>query len=378
LLNNHRKSMMEFKRGNLLEEDVEALVNTVNCVGVMGRGIALQFKQAFPENFKRYKKACDAGEVEPGKMFVVETGQILSPRYIVNFPTKQHWKGNSKLADIRSGLRALVLDVAQLGIRSIAIPPLGCGNGGLDWAVVRPLIVEAFSELPDVRVVVFEMGQVPASQEMAVGTQLPTMTRGRALVVSLFEQYGLPGYALGRLEAQKLVYFLKEAGEPFERLSYVKHQYGPYAEVLNHALQGMEGHYIRGYGDRTAQSEMVVLPQGKRAADAFLQGDREALERLERVSRLIEGFETPYGMEMLATLHWVVTRENPGAADDVEVAIALVHSWNERKARIFKVPHLRKGWARLKEQGWLEGSIDAGSEIAGEDQQFQIQPPTDQ
>jgi O-acetyl-ADP-ribose deacetylase (regulator of RNase III) len=182
--------MMEFKRGNLLEEDVEALVNTVNCVGVMGRGIALQFKQAFPENFKRYKKACDAGEVEPGKMFVVETGQILSPRYIVNFPTKQHWKGNSKLADIRSGLRALVLDVAQLGIQSIAIPPLGCGNGGLDWAVVRPLIVEAFSELPDVRVVVFEMGQVPASQEMAVGTQLPTMTRGRALVVSLFEQYG--------------------------------------------------------------------------------------------------------------------------------------------------------------------------------------------
>ncbi|OUC12053.1 MAG: hypothetical protein B0A82_24455 [Alkalinema sp. CACIAM 70d] len=187
------------------------------------------------------------------------------------------------------------------------------------------------------------------------------MTRSRALVVSLFEQYGLPGYSLGRLEAQKLVYFLKEAGEAFPRLNYVKHRYGPYAEDLNHALQRMEGHFIQGYGDRSARSEMVVLPEGKQAADVFLRGDAEAVARLERVSRLIEGFETPYGMEMLATIHWVATRENSIAADDVEAAIAGVHGWNERKARIFKVPHLRKAWARLKAQGWLEGTIAAGS-----------------
>jgi O-acetyl-ADP-ribose deacetylase (regulator of RNase III) len=347
--------MLEFKQGNLLEEEVEALVNTVNCVGVMGKGIALQFKQTFPENFKQYKKACDAGDVQPGKMLITETGRILSPRYIVNFPTKQHWKGNSKLADIQSGLQALVEDVQQLGIQSIALPPLGCGNGGLDWNVVKPLIVEAFSGLSEVRVVVFEMAGSPRSQEIQVGTAVPNMTKARALVVSLFEQYGLPGYCLGRLEAQKLVYLLQASGEPFPKLNYVKHQYGPYAEDLNHALQRIDGHFIRGYGDRSARSEMVVVPEGKQLASEFLQGDEEALARLARVSRLIEGFETPYGMEMLATIHWVATRDNPIAAIDVEVAIAGVHGWNERKARIFQVPHLRKAWARLKGQGWLEG-----------------------
>jgi hypothetical protein len=179
----------------------------------------------------------------------------------------------------------------------------------------------------------------------------PPMSGDGAMVLGLFERYGWCGYALDRLTVQHLVYLLHEVGGALASLDYVKHQDGPCAEVLNQVLQGMEGHYIRGYGDRTGQSEMVVLPEGKQAADEFLRGDGEALERLERVSRLIEGFETPYGMEMLATLHWVVTRENPGAADDVEEAIALAQGWNERKARIFKVPHLRKGWARLKGQG---------------------------
>jgi O-acetyl-ADP-ribose deacetylase (regulator of RNase III) len=151
--------MLEFKQGNLLEEDAQALVNAVNCVGVMGKGIALQFKQAFPENFQQYKKACDAKEVQPGRMFTVPTGKLFNPKYIINFPTKRHWRDKSKIEDIQTGLKALVAEVQQLGITSIAIPALGCGNGGLDWLEVKPLIESAFVELPEVKVIVFEPSQ---------------------------------------------------------------------------------------------------------------------------------------------------------------------------------------------------------------------------
>ncbi|MEP0756677.1 macro domain-containing protein [Trichocoleus sp. DQ-A2] len=132
--------MLEFKQGNLLEEDAEALVNAVNCIGVMGKGIALQFKQAFPENFQQYKKACDTKEVQPGRMFTVPTGKLFNPKYIINFPTKRHWRDKSKVEDVQTGLKALVAEVQQLDITSIAIPALGCGNGGLDWLEVKPLI----------------------------------------------------------------------------------------------------------------------------------------------------------------------------------------------------------------------------------------------
>jgi O-acetyl-ADP-ribose deacetylase (regulator of RNase III) len=148
--------MLELKQGNLLEEDAEALVNAVNCVGVMGKGIALQFKQAFPENFQQYKQACDAKEVQPGRMFTVPTGKLFNPKYIINFPTKRHWRDKSKIEDVQTGLKALVAEVQQLGITSIAIPALGCGNGGLDWLEVKPLIESAFAELPEVKVVIFE------------------------------------------------------------------------------------------------------------------------------------------------------------------------------------------------------------------------------
>ena len=148
--------MIEFKQGNLLKENAEALVNTVNCVGVMGKGIALQFKQAFPENFRQDEKACRAGEVQPGRMFIVPTGNLFYPRYIINFPTKRHWRSKSKIEDIKSGLKALVAEVQELAISSIAIPLLGCGNGGLDWAKVKPLIESTFVELPELKVIVFE------------------------------------------------------------------------------------------------------------------------------------------------------------------------------------------------------------------------------
>jgi O-acetyl-ADP-ribose deacetylase (regulator of RNase III) len=355
--------MLEFKQGNLLEEKPEALVNTVNCVGVMGKGIALQFKQAYPENFRQYEKACRAGKVQPGLMFTVPTESLFNPKYIINFPTKLHWKNKSKIEDIKSGLVALVAEIKRLGITSIAVPPLGCGNGGLNWLEVKPLIESAFAQLSNVQVIIFEPSGVPAAEKMQVATKKPNMTRGRALIIHLLEVYGIPGYELTKLEIQKLAYFLQEAGEMLN-LSYQQHLYGPYANNLNHVLKHIEGHFIRGYGDGTGRATIYVLPEGKKAAEDFLAKDSEAQERLERVSKLIYGFETPYGMELLATVHWVAIKQ-PNPAKNIEEAIALVREWTDaygtpsgvRKCKLFKPEHIRKAWQRLDEQSWLTPNL---------------------
>ena len=181
--------MIEYKTGDILTEDAEALVNTVNCVGVMGRGIALQFKRAFPENFKAYAAHCKRNEIQPGKMFIFETGEMISPRFIVNFPTKRHWRGKSRIEDIESGLGSLADEIRSRGIRSVAIPPLGSGLGGLNWSAVRSRMQEALSGLDGVRIVIFEPGGGPADGRANRSRDVPNMTPGRAALVGLLHQY---------------------------------------------------------------------------------------------------------------------------------------------------------------------------------------------
>ena len=168
--------MIEFVRGDILMAGAEALVNTVNCDGFMGRGIALQFRRVFPDNFEAYEAACKRGELRPGLMLVVATSMLANPKFIINFPTKKHWRGKSRLSFIDDGLAALVAEVRNRGIRSIAVPPLGCGLGGLAWSEVRPRIVRAFSELPDVKVTVFEPAGAPAADRMARPAEAPDIT----------------------------------------------------------------------------------------------------------------------------------------------------------------------------------------------------------
>ena len=147
--------MIKFKHEDILEQKTEAIVNTVNCVGVMGKGIALQFKKTFPDNFREYKKMCDAEQLKAGVMFSTRTNRLF-PQYIINFPTKRHWRNKSQLADIQLGLVSLVKEIERLEIKSIAIPPLGCGNGGLDWSIVKPLIVDALTPLDQINVIILE------------------------------------------------------------------------------------------------------------------------------------------------------------------------------------------------------------------------------
>ncbi len=348
--------MIQIARGNLLNAEVDALVNTVNCDGYMGKGIALQFKQAFPANFKAYEAACKHGEMVPGRMFIHDNGGLVNPRWIVNFPTKRHWRNKSRIEDIASGLSALVADVQRLGIRTIAVPPLGCGLGGLNWADVRPMIEQAFAPLPDVTVHLYEPNGAPPAKSMPVGTERPKMTPARALFVKLMDAYSALDYSRTLLEVQKLAYFLQAAGQPL-RLKYVPHHYGPYADNLNKVLEVMEGHFVRGYGDsQKPGAEIELLPGAVDEADAFLADDAEARERLARVAGLIEGFETPYGMELLATVHWVAHHASPGTAEsvrDADQAISAVHAWNSRKCQMFQPDHVRVAWDHLTDAGWI-------------------------
>ena len=347
--------MMNLTQGNLLAAPAEALVNTVNTVGIMGRGIALQFKQAYPAMFRDYERACKAGEVKLGKVQVFDAGGLAGgPRWITNFPTKGHWRADSRMADIEAGLKDLVATIRKLRIRSIAIPPLGCGNGGLAWDEVLPRIEAALAGAPEVEALVYAPGGAPAAAEMPIRTERPKMTMGQAAMIALMDRYlkGLLDLFISLLEIHKLMYFLQEAGQPL-RLKFEAKSFGPYATNLRQVLIRMEKHYTQGYGDGkdSPTQPIEVLPGAEEAADKFLAGDETIRARMNRVAKLIEGFEDPYGLELLSSVHWVI-QKTPEAGEKSEVAVAAVHKWNARKQRSLKREHILAAWQRLKAQDW--------------------------
>lgn len=342
--------MVEFATGNLLEADVDALVNTVNTKGVMGKGIALQFRRAFPANYEAYRAACEAGEVRLGKMFVVMTGRLGRPRLIINFPTKAHWRSRSRIADIEAGLRDLRRVLDEYEVESLALPPLGCGLGGLEWADVRPAIEAALGDVP-IEVLVFAPAGAPAPERMPDRRERPSMTAGRAALIWLLSRYLTPGESASPLEVQKLLYFLQEAGEPLG-LGFEKQRYGPYAYAVRHAVLALEGHYVTGFGDGTGRGAIHLLPGAQSEAEAFLRDHPETIGRFDRVAELIDGFETPYGLELLATAHWVATRDG---ATDRSGAAELVRTWSDRKGHLFTDQHVAVAWERLADEGWLAG-----------------------
>lgn len=342
--------MIEYKYGDLLNEDAEALVNTVNCVGIMGRGIALQFKKAFPENFKTYVQACKKNEVQPGKMCVFETKQPTNPRYIINFPTKRHWRGKSHIEDIEAGLKALVNTIHQYGIRSIAIPPLGSGLGGLDWVIVRPRIESVLRLLDDVHVIIYEPNGVP---EKMIVHDVPAMTPGRAALVELMNRYlkGLLDPFVTLLEVHKLMYFMQEAGEPL-KLKYKKAPYGPYAENLRHVLNAIEGYFISGYADGGDQpgKQLKLMPDAIEEAERFLELHPSTRERFNKVAELVDGFESPVGLELLSTVHWVMTKDHALAEEDV---VRCIYNWNAHKKQ-FTERQIASAMNVLSQKGWVK------------------------
>lgn len=347
--------MITQQRGNLLKAPVEALVNTVNTQGVMGKGIALQFKNAFPAMFKDYAAAAKRGEIRLGRMQVWSTQTLTGPQYIINFPTKGHWRSKSRLSDIEAGLSDLVHVIQELGITSIALPPLGCGNGGLDWAEVEPRIRDAFDAIPDVDARIFAPAGAPSPSDMLVNSEKPKMTPGRAALVGMVSRYAKQAMAEPSLvETQKLMYFLQLAGEPLN-LAFKPNRYGPYADNLRHVLKQIEGHYLSGYGDGSAKvldaMPLTPVPGVSEVVETQLLLNPDTRMRMERVLSLAEGFESTYGMELLATVHWVASRAPEGATDsDISMTVA---QWSARKARMFTPNHVSSALSTLRSHGML-------------------------
>ena len=343
--------MIEFKTGDIFAAETEAIVNTVNCVGVMGRGIALQFKKRFPDNFKEYAIACKQEEVLPGKMFVHSTGTLTYPKYIINFPTKRHWKGKSRIEDIDSGLSDLIRVINEKNIKTLALPPLGCGLGGLYWSEVKNKIIEKLMNLQSVQIIVFEPQGAPPSDKMVKNKKIPKMTPGRAALIELIHRYlaGLLDPFITLLEVHKLMYFLQESGEKL-RLNYKPAPYGPYAEKLRHVLNALEGHYISGYADGgdKPDKQLKLVPGAYKDASSFLSSHIETQKHFNRVSDLVEGFESPFGLELLSTVHWIA---KSGIVTSKDV-VNQVYTWSERKEQF--TPHqIELAITILEEKKWI-------------------------
>lgn len=323
--------MINYKQGNLLEAPAEALVNTVNVVGVMGKGIALMFKESFPENYRLYEAACKAGEVELGKMFVTREKDLVDDRWIINFPTKKHWRHPSKVEWIREGLSDLVRVIRQKGIRSIALPPLGCGNGGLEWTQVRREIETALVELDDVEILVFE--PVNAYQNAPKREGVRELTPARALIAEMIRRYAVLGLECTLLEVQKLAWFLQRVLQKYNapdplKLRFEANKYGPYADNLRHLLNGLDGSYLhceKRLSDAGPMDLIWFEDKERNRLEEYLSGDdcEPYLPALEESARIIDGFESPLGMELLSTVDWSLSRQKcPATLDGIREGIS--------------------------------------------------------
>ncbi|MBC6437038.1 MAG: macro domain-containing protein [Rhodobacteraceae bacterium] len=327
--------MVTFTQGNLLEADVEAVVNTVNTAGIMGKGIALMFKEQFPRNFEAYARACKAGEVRIGKMFVTEQEGLFNPRWIINFPTKTHWRVKTKTEWVEDGLKDLIRVIDQHNIRSIAIPPLGCGNGGLDWRDVRPMIEAALHRRGGVDAIVYE--PTLTYQNVVQRTGVEKLTPARALVAAMVRSYCTLGIDCSILEVQKLGWFIERGARHVQvpdpaplGFGFRAHRFGPYSHKLTKLLDGLDGSYLR-CAKRLADAGPADLIWFNEARYDRLQAylnsgaGREFAPVLEWATTMVDGFESPLGMELLATVDWMIQRA--GVEPAVEAVMEGLKGW---------------------------------------------------
>lgn len=337
--------MLKYIKGDIFESNAEALVNTVNTVGVMGKGIALQFKERFPENYRLYKEACEKGEIAIGKVFVTSTNRYTNPKWIVNFPTKKHWMHRSSYSFIERGLDDLLKVIRALHIQSIAIPPLGAGLGGLDWEKVKKLIAEKLGDL-DTIVEIYEPNLWSKDNE----TKAPNLTKPRALILAIMNRYRESWYEITPLEIQKLAYFLQRLGQKDINLQFKKYYYGPYAYNLQHLLHQLEKGYLiteKSILDTKPHENIFLNRQRLAEVEHFIDNNcsNEEKYRLEVLSKIIDGFESPFGLELLASVDWII-KENKdiSSIDTIRNKLLL---WSKRKAELFSLEILEVAFNHL-------------------------------
>lgn len=342
--------MLHFLKGNLLDSAAVALVNTVNIVGVMGKGIALQFKEAFPVNTKKYADACKNGELQIGKLLAVkDQNALLGEKLIINFPTKKHWRHPSKYDYIEEGLKSLVELIQNNNIKSIAIPPLGCGNGGLEWSIVKPMIEKYLSAL-DAEIFVYEPNEaIKAILQQENRKTEVKLTPARAQLLYLLFYYEALGEYSSLFSANKLAYFLQRMGEKM-RLNFIPHHYGPYAKELEHVLYALNGVYLKGFEQREAKAfEPLLLNYekwGEVKAYTDTKLDNTQKDRLKRLIQLIDGFQSELSLEVLATVDFILAKDPSLGIDKV---ITAIQNWNERKSKLITDEYVNIAYKHLEQ-----------------------------
>lgn len=351
--------MIKFTTGDMMASSAEALVNTVNTVGVMGKGIALQFKEAFPANFAVYAKACKEGELVPGKLLVTkEKNADGKEKIIINFPTKKHWRYPSKYEYIESGLKALADVIRNHNIKSIAIPPLGCGNGGLQWSVVKKMIEDALNDI-DTEIIVYEPNTaIKHDLQEKTSTKEVRLTPARGLMTYAMFYYDSLGENCSLFVANKLAYFLQRQGaRSYAKLKFKAHHYGPYSPQVAHIVYDLNGSYIKGFEQMTAAAFEPLTMRYDRISEisSYVRTlDASEQQSLKQTIHLISGFESPLALEILASVDFI-RRENPGIS--LADTILAIHNWSERKNRLFKDEYIKIAYDHLdsydKDSGYL-------------------------
>jgi O-acetyl-ADP-ribose deacetylase (regulator of RNase III) len=326
--------MIHYRTGNLLESEAQALVNTVNTVGVMGKGIALQFKGMFPNNFKLYAKACANKKVRIGELFVTEEEvALLGKKIIINFPTKTNWRFPSEYDYIETGLSALVNLIREKNIKSIAIPPLGSGNGGLDWNTVK-LMIERHLDNVDCEIYVYEPS--PGIRE-ALKKERVALTPARAMLLSVMFDLVRNGEFISEFAAEKIAYFLQRFGaKDAFKLDFQPNFYGPYSGKVKHVLYHLNGSYIMGYSskDKRPFEELGIMRDAENEVNSFLEREenKKYQEIADRTKAFLTGFYSPFALELLSTVDFIIQNKHVSSQEEITKELA---SWSDRKKTMF-------------------------------------------
>lgn len=323
--------MIHFVNGNILESDAEALINTVNLVGVMGKGIALQFKNAFPDNFAAYKKACTTKEIAIGHLLVFESLTSERKKLIINFPTKTDWWKSSEYEYIAKGLADLLRIIDKYDIKSIAIPPLGAGNGGLDWNKVKSMIIETLND-SEAEVFVYEPNSFITEKMKSEKVKL---TPARALLLYILYRLVADGEFVSEFSCVKICYFLQKFGaEKYFKLVFKPYFYGPYSYKVRFVMRYLNGSYISGFSDMDKKpfEPVSLIADNEDEIDNYIEKDPELKQIADKTERFLSGFYSNFSLELLSTIDYIMENNNSINIDEINQQL---NSWSPRKSRMF-------------------------------------------
>jgi O-acetyl-ADP-ribose deacetylase (regulator of RNase III)/uncharacterized protein YwgA len=339
--------MIAYITGNIFKSTAQAFVNTVNTVGVMGKGIALQFKKEFPKNYRDYAQSCKNGTLQIGQLLVVEDNSLLyGKKTIINFPTKTDWRKPSEYAYIEQGLIDLVRIIKEQQLTSIAIPPLGAGNGGLDWHRVKKLMDSYLSGL-NCSISIYEPN---AAVKEVLKKERVALTPASAMLLAVLYDLVRNGEFVSEFSSEKVCYFLQRFGaKDTFKLDFQANFYGPYSGKVKHVLYYLNGSYIMGYSskDKKPFDALNLMMDSEQDVLAFLSNSQYDKERsiVQQTQAFLTGFYSDFGLELLSTLDFITQREQ---THDLEIIKKNLKDWSNRKTQLFaNDAFLEKGLKKL-------------------------------